>query len=329
MRETVCVTGGLGFVGTRLCAALNERGYGVICVDRLSGRYAHGTGADAARRFTSRPRMQVVVADLGRLDLDRELARAGAVVHLAALPGVRARHPRASLMADNVRATERLVDWAGRHGRRLVLASSSSVYGDAGRGPTSEHAPKAPRSPYAASKLAAERACLDAARGEGVDAVIARLFTVFGPGQRPDMALARWIAALRRDEAIPWHVHRGGRRELTYVDDAARGSMAALERGHRGEAYNIAGSGSYSLVAVRRLIEAQLGRRARLLVRPPSAAEAVRTAACGAKSERELGYRPAFTLAEGVRRPLVADRPRAGGAPAPPAPAPEAAALAS
>ena len=297
----VLVTGGLGFVGSRLCAQLAERGHEVVCIDRLGASYSRGAGPDAARALSATPRVRVVVADLERLELDPLLAPGDVVVHLAALPGVRSGHQPEALWRHNVRLSGRVARTAARRGARLVVASSSSVYGDAARQPTPETSPPRPLGAYGASKLAAEAACLRA----GGDVVIARLFTVFGPGQRPDMALARWIEALRRGRPVDWHVHGGGARELTHVDDAARGLIAALERGQPGEAYNVGGCGTQPMEYVLGLLERELGRRARRARRPTSPAEAVCTAACGVKSERELGYRPRVGLLEGIRSQLA------------------------
>jgi UDP-glucuronate 4-epimerase len=297
----ICVTGGLGFVGSRACTLLAAQGYEVLCVDRLSAAYAPGAGPDAARSLPVTGRVRVLVADLARLDLDGLLESSAAVIHLAALPGVRAGHDPEALWRQNVALSERVAQAAARTGTRMVFASSSSVYGDPARLPTPETTAPGPLGAYGASKLAAEAACL----GAGADVVIARLFTVFGPGQRPDMALARWIRALRQGEVVDWSVHPGGARELTYVDDAARGLIAALERGRPGQAYNVRGCGSQPMERVLRLLERELGRRARRVRRPAAPEEAVRTAACGSKSERELGYRPRVGLLEGIRRQLA------------------------
>jgi UDP-glucuronate 4-epimerase len=297
----VCITGGLGFIGSRVCALLVERGYEVVCVDRLSAAYSPGAGPDAARALQVTGNVRVLIEDLARIDLDELLAPAVAVVHLAALPGVRAGHDPETLWRENVALSERVARAAARSGTRMVLASSSSVYGDAERRPTQEDAPLSPLGGYAATKVAAEHACLRA----GGDVVIARPFTVFGPGQRPDMALAGWIRALRHGDPIGWHVHPGGARELTYVDDAARGLIAALERGRAGEAYNIGGCGSQPMERVLRFLEGAVGHRARLERRPAAPREAVRTAACRSKSERELGYRPRVGLLEGIRAQLA------------------------
>jgi UDP-glucuronate 4-epimerase len=309
---TVCVTGGLGFLGSRLCTALADEGYKVVCVDELSADYAPGAGHDAAETLATRPGVDVVVQGLNHAQLERVLPRADAIIHLAALPGVRSRHSFSELWQENVLLTERLVAHAARRGVRMVFASSSSVYGDAVVQPTPEDAAPAPLSAYATSKLAAENACLAAAHRQRADVTIVRLFTVFGPGQRPDMAIARWTEAIRGGVPITWHVHPGGARELTHVDDAVRGLIAALERGRPGEAYNLGGCGSHRLEEVLGIIEQQLGLRARMVRTNPPALDPVRTEACQCKSALELGYRPAIALEEGIRSQLRASaaRPR-------------------
>ena len=295
------VTGGLGFIGAPLCDALVKRGRRVLCVDRLSGVYAPGRGLAAAERLRRDPHIEVVEGDVREVTLED----VDAVVHLAALPGVRSRRPAAELRRENVALTHVMLESAARCGARLVLASSSAVYGNARLRPTPEHAPVAPLGRYAASKLAAEQACLRAARG-GIDALVVRLFTVFGPGQRPDMAIARWTKALLGGDALDWHPHPGGARELTFVDDAVDGLVAALEHGRAEQIYNIAGCGSHRLADVLSLLERTAGRRGRLRSARPLRRDAAVTAACGAKSALELGYRARVSLEDGIRRQVAA-----------------------
>jgi UDP-glucuronate 4-epimerase len=301
----VCVTGGLGFIGSHLCRALAGRGHEVVCVDRLSASYGTGSRPGAVAPLV-RLGVRIIHADVARDPVDVLLERVDAVVHLAALPGVRSAHSFAELWQQNSLATERLVEAAAARGQRLVLASSSSVYGDSPRLPTPERTPSSPLGLYAVSKLAAEQACLRAHRRLGADAVIARLFTVFGPGQRTDMAFARWIEGIASGRPILWCAGRGARREFTYVADAVAGLVAALERGRPGEAYNIAGSGSWPLRDALALLESMLGRRAEIRRRRPSPSEAIATAACGEKAARELGYRPELSLEQGLERQVAA-----------------------
>ena len=265
----ILVTGGLGFIGSRLCSALLYEGFEVRCVDSLSGPSAeprHVRGMDA-------------------------------VIHLAALPGVRTRHSPAVLHATNVELTDRLAAAAGRQGARFVFVSSSSVYGNASLLPTPEHAPLSPLNPYAASKVAAERAAL----ARGADTVIARPFTVYGPGQRPDMAFARWIAAIQAGAPIPWHASPGTARDFTYVDDAVAGLIAALRHGRSGEAYNVSGGRSVSLRDAVDLLGP-----AEIVELPSRSVEAVVTSGCGRKASAELGYEPRVDLATGLERQLAA-----------------------
>jgi UDP-glucuronate 4-epimerase len=295
------VTGGLGFIGAPLCEALAQRSRRVLCVDRMSGFYAPQRGIAAAELLRRDPRIDVAELDVRELRAQDVTA----VVHLAALPGVRTRRSRARLWRENVALTELMTEYAAGAGARLVLASSSAVYGNAVLLPTPEHSPTAPLGPYAASKVAAEEACLRGARA-GADALVARLFTVFGPAQRPDMAIARWTEALLGGGVLDWHPHSGGARELTFIDDAVEGLVAALQHGRAGEIYNIAGSGSHRLDRVLSVLERTTDRRARVRATRPSPSEAAVTAACGAKSAHELGYRPRVPLEDGLRRQVAA-----------------------
>jgi UDP-glucuronate 4-epimerase len=275
----ILVTGGLGFIGSRLCGALLAEGFGVRCVDDLSG--SHATQAPAGA--------EVVIAPADPV----HLVGMDAVIHLAARPGVRTRSAPAALRGSNVELADRLASAAARQNTRFVFVSSSSVYGDARVLPTPEHSPLTPLNPYAASKAAAEKAVL----ADGGDPVIVRPFTVYGPGQRPDMAFARWIAAMKAGEPIPWHAAPGTARDFTYVDDAVAGLIAALRQGRSGEAYNISGWRSVDLREALALL-----RPAAVRELPRSAEEALVTSGCGRKAAAELGYAPRVRLAEGLRR---------------------------
>ena len=291
------MTGGLGFIGSRLCAALLEDGADVRIVDDLSGRYAQGTGPAAAAMLAARgAEVRIARAE------PAHLSGRDAVIHLAGLPGVRTHRPASVLQEANVLLTERLVRAASATGTRFVLVSSSSVYGDASRLPTPEHARPAPLNPYAASKVAAEAVV----REQGADAVIVRPFSVYGPGQRPEMAFARWIDCLGAGRALPWHAAPGTARDFTYVDDAVAGILAALRRGRAGEAYNVSGWRSVDLREALGTLAEAFGRSASLATTPRSASEARVTHGCGCKAATELGYEPRTDLATGLRQQLAA-----------------------
>jgi nucleoside-diphosphate-sugar epimerase len=296
----VLVTGGLGFIGSAVSAALLDEGACVRIVDDLSGTYAPDTGPAAARELAARGAEVTIGAAAPAL-----VRGADAVIHLAGLPGVRTRRPPPALHKANVVLTERLVRAAGAHGARFVLVSSSSVYGDARVLPTPEGAPLAPLNPYALSKVAAEAAV----REQGADAVIVRPFTVYGPGQRPEMAFARWIDLLGRGEPLPWHAAPGTARDFTYVDDAVAGILSALRHGRAGEAYNLSGWRSIDLRAALGALEAALGERATLRSIALSGGEAHVTCGCPQKAAAELGYAPRVELATGIARQVAAAGP--------------------
>jgi UDP-glucuronate 4-epimerase len=294
MAETILVSGGLGFVGSRLCHALLDEGYDVRCVDDLSGDYAGGTGPEAAPGLRARG-AELIVAGAA----PAHLAGVDAVIHLAGLPGVRTRRPAQAIRAANVELSARLARAAASRGARFVLVSSSSVYGNSAVLPTPEHTRLAPLNLYAQSKAEAEAAVL----ATGADAVIVRPFTVYGPGQRPEMAFARWIAALDSGEPVPWHAAPGTARDFTYVDDVAAGLIAALRHGATGEPYNVSGWQPVELAEALALLA---GDDAPLRRLPCSTAEALVTAGCGRKAAAELGYEPRVGLAEGLERQLAA-----------------------
>jgi nucleoside-diphosphate-sugar epimerase len=301
MSRRILVTGGLGFIGSRVSAALLDEGERVSVVDDLSGAYAPGTGQDAASALS----VHGAEVTIGRAD-PAQLHAVDAVIHLAGLPGVRTRRSPAAIHEANVVLTERLMSAASARGIRFVLVSSSSVYGNARELPTPEHAPAAPLNPYARSKVDAETV----AREHGADAVIVRPFTVYGPGQRPEMAFARWTRLLATRAPLPWYAAPGTARDFTYIDDAVAGILAALRRGRAGEAYNLSGWRSVELRAALAMLEDALGRRAALHSMASSGAEARVTAGCGVKAAGELGYAPRVDLAAGIQRQLAAASPR-------------------
>ena len=131
----------------------------------------------------------------------------------------------------------------------------------------------------------------------------------YGPGQRPEMAFARWIDCLKVGRPLPWHAAPGTARDFTYVDDAVVGILAALRRGRAGEAYNLSGWRSVTLHAALGILEEAFGRRASLASARGSAAEARLTHGCGRKAARALGYEPRTDLATGLRDQIAAARP--------------------
>jgi nucleoside-diphosphate-sugar epimerase len=326
------VTGAAGFIASRVCELLLAEGHAVVGVDnlndyydvrlkdyrlaRLLGAAGRGPGSDPRRSVhagltgpLAAPGGRFVFHHLDiedRAVLDRLFAahRFDAVFNLAARAGVRysVEHPELYL-ATNVAGTLNVLECQRRHGvRKLVLASSSSVYTGSPL-PFAEDQPvNTPQSPYAATKKAAELLAASYHQLHGLDVSVVRYFTVFGPAGRPDMAPLRFIKWI--DEGRPIMLYGDGSqaRDFTYLDDIARGTvLAAKPLGY--EILNLGGGRNpLTMRAVIALIEQALGRKATIAQNPAQAADLPTTWADIAKAGRLLGWKPEVSPAEGFRR---------------------------
>ncbi|WP_433333198.1 NAD-dependent epimerase/dehydratase family protein [Spirillospora sp. CA-294931] len=298
----IVVTGAAGFIGSHVAEALSVAGHEVLAVDAP----ARSLAPDAARRawagLAARPGITTVEADLAVDELDG-LAEADAVVHLAGRPGVRSSWGpgRAIAARDNVTATRRLLQACARRRPRVIVASSSSVYGSAGRQrPSREDDPLAPASPYAQSKVEVERLALRAA-GDGVPAVLLRYFSVYGARQRPDMAFHRFIEAALDGRPLPMFGDGSRSRSFTHVDDVVTATLAAVTAElPPGVAINV---GHPEPVDVRSAIDrlaSVLGVPLRIGSRAPVAGDAARTWADTRRARGLLGWTAATGLTEGL-----------------------------
>jgi len=298
------VTGAAGFIGSRLAERLLENGHAVLGIDRFSDFYDPERKRRSTERLASHEGFELAEGDLCEMALDDALGGVDVVFHLAAQPGVRTSWGSEFdiYLRDNVLATQRLLEAARQSGAgRVVFASSSSVYGDAEHYPTQEEATPRPISPYGVSKLAGEHLCRLYGRRFDLPVVALRYFTIFGPGQRPDMAFARFIDAAL--DGRPLEVFGDGqqRRDFTYVDDAVTATIAAGELGIPGEVYNLAGGSSASVLDVIAALEAALGRDLEVSHAPAAPGDVRQTGADTSKARRDLGFDPQFPLERGLR----------------------------
>jgi UDP-glucuronate 4-epimerase len=298
----IVVTGAAGFVGSHLCEALLARGHEVVGIDgftRFYGRELKERNVAALRRAPAFALHERNLLD--RPGLAGVLEGADAVCHLAGRPGVRGGAP-VLFEAGNVRTTEAVMHTAARSGvRRVLLASSSSVYGPAGA-PVREEDALRPLSPYARSKRRAELVADRLARRHGLELVTLRYFTVYGPRQRPDMAFARFVGAALAGGEMAVLGDGRQRRDFTYVGDAAEATALALERGRAGAVYNVSGGLPVELAEALRLLALELGVAPRLETRPPDTREPRSTAADLTRVRDELGWTPRTALELGLRR---------------------------
>jgi UDP-glucuronate 4-epimerase len=284
------VTGAAGFIGSHLVEALLAEGHEVVAVDSFTDYYDPALKEENASTF-----------DVSRLDLaEDELGLDGfdGVFHLAGQPGVRSSFADFDLyVRRNILATQKVFESAARAGVRVVFASSSSVYGDAETYPTPEDARPEPISPYGITKLA----CEHLAHAYGLDAVLLRYFTVYGPRQRPDMAFARVVDALARGDSFDLYGDGSQSRSFTYVADAVAATVAAMERGSAGALYNVGGGTEATMRYAIATLEEVSGRTLDLVVRSVVAGDVRRTAADTRRIERDVGWRATTELAGGLR----------------------------
>lgn len=296
------VTGGAGFIGSHLVDALVDRGDDVIALDDLS------TG----RRANLNPKARFVEADLADLAALREALEGVEVVFHQ---GARTSVPRSvedPLGTDrvNVHGTLAVLHAAREAGcRRVVYASSSSVYGGASEPPTPESAPTQPRSPYAVSKLAGEWYCRVFAELHGLETVSLRYFNVFGPRQRPDSPYAavipRFVAALVAGEAPTVYGDGLQSRDFTYVDDVVAANLAAASappEACRGDAYNVGAGDSHTLLELLAVLGRILATDPRPVHADPRPGDVRHSGADVRAAARHLGYAPRVSFEEGLRR---------------------------
>lgn len=302
------VTGSAGFIGSRLAQRLCADGHQVIGVDAFSDYYDESLKRANAEAVT-RSGASFIEGDINCIDVKELLGGVEAVFHLAGQPGVRsswgAEFP--AYTRNNIEATQRLLE-ASRdmpHLRRFVFASSSSVYGDAECYPTPEDARPQPLSPYGVTKLAAEHLCSLYAANFGIPTISLRYFTVYGPGQRPDMAFTRFIAAALQAREISIYGSGEQLRDFTFVDDVINANLlAAASDVCPGVVLNVAGGSSTTVNQVLAIIEELNGSPLLRRHHDQIAGDVNRTGGDTTAIQELLGWRPSVSLREGLSRQL-------------------------
>jgi UDP-glucuronate 4-epimerase len=305
--QRVLLTGGAGFIGSHLCERLLAEGHTVWVLDNFNDYYDPRLKRATAARFEGRPRYRLVEGDIrDRSLVDRLFGelRFEVVVHLAAMPGVRESVRRPDLYFDvNVNGTVSLLE-AARHapGVRFVFGSSSSVYGRCERLPFREsEADLLPVSPYAASKRAGELVCYTYHNLYAMPITCLRFFTVYGPRQRPEMAIRNFTRRIHSGEELPLFGDGSARRDFTHVSDIVEGTVRAIDRCEGFHIYNLGESRTVTMRELIALIGRCLGAEPRIRVFPGEAGDVPATWADISLAEREIGYRPSVPLEDGIR----------------------------
>ncbi len=306
--ETMLVTGGAGFIGSHLCEALLRQDHEVICLDNFNDYYAPEAKRRNLLACLTHPRFTLVEGDLlNPSDLERAFqpAKVDVVVHLAARAGVRPSIREPELYERvNVQGTLRMLEQARRYEvGKFIFASSSSVYGASRLVPFHEaDRVDQPISPYAATKKAGELWCYTYHHLYGLPVTCLRFFTVYGPRQRPDMAIYRFTRNLYRNEVIPVYGDGSTQRDFTYVTDIIDGVSRAIARCRGYHVYNLGAAVTYELRHMISLIAGYLQVAPRLDFTSPQPGDVPITLADITRAREELGYSPKVALDTGLER---------------------------
>jgi nucleoside-diphosphate-sugar epimerase len=304
------VTGVAGFIGSHLAEALVAASHQVMGIDCFTDAYDPAIKHANMKDLIGRPEFEFVQADLRVADLVDVVDGAEVIFHLAGQPGVRGSFGRGFVdyCDNNIVATERLLEaaQAARVGR-FVFASSSSVYGNAPAYPTTEEDLPRPFSPYGVTKLAAEHLCAVYAQNWGLPTVSLRYFSVYGPRQRPDMAIHRLIVAARHETPFQLYGDGGQVRDFTYVTDVVEANLAAAAADLApGSVANIAGGSSVTMLEIIDLVAELTGRAVPLDKLSVTAGDVYRTGGSNEVARALFGWEPTVTLRQGLQAQLSA-----------------------
>ena len=304
----VLVTGAAGFIGSHLSDRLLAEGRSVVGLDSFDPFYPSSLKRANLASALDSERFELVEADIRDVDAIQRLFARGdfeGVVHLAALAGVRPSLERPADYAEvNVVGSTVVFEAAARHGLpRLVFASSSSVYGEREDGPFRESDPvERPISPYAATKRAGELVAHSFHHAHGLPVVCARIFTAYGPRQRPDLAIRKFAESMLAGEPVTIYGDGSSLRDFTFISDLVDGLVAALDSELEFALLNLGAGRRLSVLEVVKTLERELGIAAFLEHQPAQTGDVRRTWADITAAREGLGYAPRVSFEEGVRR---------------------------
>jgi UDP-glucuronate 4-epimerase len=304
----ILITGGAGFIGSHLSDRLVREGREVICLDAFDNFYSRDVKLRNIQAMKNEERYHLYEGDIRDPALLDNLFghhTVDAVVHLAARAGVRPSLEMPRLYADvNVTGTTTLLEHCRAFQvRKFVFGSSSSVYGNSDAVPFSESAPVSePVSPYAATKRAGELLAYTYHHLYGMDISCLRLFTVYGPRQRPEMAIHKFTRLIDQGEGVPIFGDGSSGRDYTYVDDIVSGIVGAIEKTRGFQLFNLGRSEVVTLRDLVRHIEEALGKKARTAAQEEQPGDVRQTCAAISKARELLGYEPRVGIQEGIGR---------------------------
>lgn len=300
------VTGCAGFIGSSLSKRLLSEGYKVTGVDCFIDNYEQKIKHGNLQPLLQHQNFTMIAKNILDIDWNATLNQGDVIFHQAAVPGVRTSWGKSfdTYATNNILATQLLLEAAKEKSvEKFIYASSSSIYGIT-EGSTRESRLPLPHSPYGVTKLAGEQLCHLYAANYGVPAISLRYFTVYGPGQRPDMAFHRFIRSLLKGEPIPVYGDGSQTRDFTFVDDVVEANLLAMHSGYVGEYFNIGGKSRIVLRNVIDLLGSITGVHPQIEWLGKQAGDPPHTWASIEKAERLLGYAPKVALEDGLREEI-------------------------
>lgn len=302
------VTGAAGFIGSHLCQRLLKENWEVVGIDCFADFYPRWIKEKNISALLKENNFELLTSNLNQLDLKKILKNKDIIFHLAAQAGVRSSWGQNFTVytENNIEATQKLLEAAKETPiKKFIYASSSSVYGFCPHLPMTEDSPLFPYSPYGVTKLAAENLCSLYYSNYGIPALSLRLFTVFGPRQRPDMAFHKFLKAGVTNNHITVFGDGQQTRDFTFVTDVIDAFMSALEKGKAGEIYNIGGGQRIKLVDVLPLIEKTCQKKINISWQKEQKGDVRHTWADIEKAGRDLDYSPQVSLLDGLKEEWI------------------------
>ncbi|WP_410514015.1 SDR family NAD(P)-dependent oxidoreductase [Paenibacillus sp. BR2-3] len=307
MKDKILVTGGAGFIGSHLVDSLLKDGHSVLVIDNFDSYYDRTIKQNNIKEHVGSPGYQLIEADIrDRVSIDRifNTWRPDVVIHLAAKAGVRPSIEDPLMYVEvNLLGTINVLDASVKYAvSRFIFASSSSVYGLNDKVPFSENdALLQVASPYGATKAAGEALCRSYSHCFQLPVTALRFFTVYGPRQRPDLAIHKFAAKIRNDEPIPLFGDGSTSRDYTYIDDIISGIRKAIDWNHKGyEAFNLGNDHPTTLLRLVQLLETALNKQAIIEWQPLQTGDVPQTWANVQKAHDFLGYNPSTDLETGI-----------------------------
>ena len=304
-----CLVSGIaGFIGSHLAERLVRDGQEVIGIDCFLDYYPREVKEENLAGLKKSPNFHFQEANLLELDLPALVQKTDFIFHLAAQAGVRASWGESFSIytENNIRATQRLLESCkGQKVSKFILASSSSVYGDAEEMPTSENSAPKPVSPYGLSKLACEHLCYLYWKNHKIPYLALRYFTVYGPRQRPDMAFHKFLRSALHGKEIEIYGDGNQTRDFTYISDIINATVKSISTDAVAESVNLGGGSPATIWQVLNIIEDITGKRVRLRHIEEQKGDVRHTCADITKAQRILGYAPQVRLGEGLRKQFL------------------------